>query len=303
MGGLRALASPIAVVALALLLLPASAAAQAPGALKGNPRLASLAIEIWPEYDRPAALVIVRAALAEGVKLPAAVAIRLPLASGGPSAVAYSTTADGNLLNLNYERAPAGEFVAITFVVPERFFQIEFYEPIATALAARSYRYAWPGDLAADRVSVVVQEPAEASAISVEPSLEIFTTGREGLRYRATELGAIEAGKPLPIVVRYTKLDGRPSAELMKPKAVEPPAAAAAPAVSDTWFAGGVRALRAVAWLALAAAPLFFWWVWQRQSPARRSRPTTLPHGACTQCGKPQARGNRFCGSCGTKLA
>ena len=107
-------------------------------------------------------------------------AIRLPLASGGPSAVAYSTTADGNLFNLNYERANAGEFVAITFVVPERFFQIEFYEPIATALSARSYRYAWPGDLAADRVTVVVQEPAEASAISVEPSLEIFTTGQGG---------------------------------------------------------------------------------------------------------------------------
>ena len=284
-------------VALAWLLMPASAAAQAPGALKGNPRLASLAIEIWPEYDRPAALVILRAALAEGVKLPAAVAIRLPLASGGPSAVAYSTIADGNLLNLNYERENPGEFVAITFVVPERFFQIEFYEPIETALSGRSYHYAWPGDLAADRVTVVVQEPAGASAISVEPSLEIFTTSREGLRYRATELGAIEAGKPLPIVVRYTKLDGRPSAELMKSKAGEAPAAA--PTVSETWFPGGVRALRAGAWLALGAAPLFFWWVWRRQSPARRA---TLPHGACTRCGKPQARGNRFCGTCGAKL-
>ena len=211
--------------------------------------------------------------------------------------MAYSATADGNLLNLSYERANADEFVAITFVVPERFFQIEFYEPIATPSRAQ-LPLRWPGDLAADRVSVVVQEPAGASAISVEPNLEIVTTGREGLRYRATELGVLDAGKPLPIVVRYTKLDGRPSAELMKPKAAEAPAAA--PAVSGTSFPGGVRALRAGAWLALAAAPLFFWWVWRRRSPAR---PVTLPHGACTQCGKPQARGNRFCGSCGTKLS
>jgi hypothetical protein len=171
-------------------------------------------------------------------------------------------------------------------------------------LSARSYAYSWPGDLAAERVMVVVQEPAEASAISVEPNLDIFTTGREGLRYRAAELGALEAGKPLPILVRYTKLDARPSAEIMKltPGEAPAPAASAAPAVSGARSPGGVRALRAGAWVAIGAAPLFFWWFWWRRAPARPVRPAPLPHGACTQCGTPQARGNRFCGNCGTKL-
>ena len=90
-GDAAAFAARLRMVALALLLLPALALAQAGGAPKGNPRLASLNIEIWPEYDRPAALVILRGALAEGVKLPAAVTLRLPAASGGPGAVAYST--------------------------------------------------------------------------------------------------------------------------------------------------------------------------------------------------------------------
>jgi hypothetical protein len=311
LGGRNALASRLAAVALAMLLLPAFAIAQPAGALKDNPRLASLSIEIWPEYDRPAALVILKGALAEGVRRPAAVALRLPLASSGPSAVAFSATEDGNLLNLNHARATAGEFIVITFAAPERFFHIEFYEPIATTASARSYRYTWPGDLAAGRVRVVVQEPAQASAISVEPNLEIFTTGQEGLRYRATELGALEAGKLLPIVVRYTKLDVRPSAELMKPKAGDAPAGAGptAPAVSGTRFRGGVRALRAGAWLTIGAALIFIWWVWSRRSPAaparaaRGAREATLPHGACTQCGTPRAAGDRFCRSCGTKLA
>ena len=291
----------LAMVLLVLLLPPKVGVAQTAGAVKANPRLASLGIEIWPEYDRPAALVILRAALAEGVDLPAAVALRLPLASGGPSAVAYSAISEGNLLNLDYERASAGEFVAITFAVPERYFHIEFYEPIATTPSARSYRYTWPGDLAADRVTVVVQEPAEANAISVEPNLGTFTTGQEGLRYRAAELGALEAGKPLPIVVRYTKLDMRPSAELMKTKRGGPAAAAAStvPPVSGARLPGGVRALRVGAWLALGASAIFFWWIWRGRSPARSA---PLPHGACTQCGAPRARGNRFCGSCGTKL-
>jgi hypothetical protein len=302
--GRIALPSSLAAVALVTLLLPAFAAAQTTGAVKANPRLASLSIEIWPEYDRPAALVILRGALAEGVALPAPVTLRLPLASGGPSAVAFSAIADGDLLNLSYARAIAGEFVAITFAAPERFFHVEFYEPIATAPSARSYRYAWPGDLAADRVMVVVQEPAGANAISAEPNLDIFTTGKEGLRYRAAELGALEAGTLLPITVRYTKLDGRTSAEIMKPKPGEAPAAAAAaaPGASAPRSPGGVRALRAGAWLAIGAAPLFFWWFWWRRAPARPVRPAPLPHGACTQCGTPQARGNRFCGNCGTKL-
>ena len=88
-------------LALALMLLPALGLAQGGGVPRANPRLASLNIEIWPEYDRPAALVILRAALAESVKLPATVTLKLPAASGGPSAVAHSTTADGNLLSLD----------------------------------------------------------------------------------------------------------------------------------------------------------------------------------------------------------
>jgi hypothetical protein len=50
---------------LALLLLPTFASAQPTRvAPLRNPDLASLQIEIWPEYDRPAALVILRAAVA-----------------------------------------------------------------------------------------------------------------------------------------------------------------------------------------------------------------------------------------------
>ena len=208
-------------IALALLVLPAFALAQTGGAPKDNPRLASLNIEIWPEYDRPAALVILRGALAEGVKLPAAITLRLPAASGGPGAVAYSATADGNLLNLKHERANSGEFITLKFEVPERFFHVEFYEPIATGAAARTYRYVWPGDLAVERATVVVQEPASASEFTVEPRLEGVSTGQDGLRYRTAELGKLEAGKPLSIALRYTKLDANPS----KPKATEQPAA------------------------------------------------------------------------------
>jgi hypothetical protein len=292
-------------LALALMLLPALGVAQGGGAPKANPRLASLNIEIWPEYDRPAALVILRAALAESVKLPATVTLRLPAASGGPSAVAHSTTADGNLLSLKNERAKAGEFIAVKFETPSRFFHVEFYEPIPTTDAARSFRYIWPGDLAADSVTVIVQEPASATGISVEPRLATLSTGQDGLHYRMADLGALEAGKPFPITVRYSKADAHPSVDTQKPKAPESPAPAAAPAsmpapavaAASSSLPDWALPLAGLALLGLIGAGAILLW-WRRES--RIARPTTR---FCAKCGAPQAADSRFCSTCGAKVA
>lgn len=287
----------LATLALALL-LPALALAQG-AAPKDNPRLASLGIEIWPEYDRPAALVIMKAVLAEGVKLPAAVTLRLPASSGGPSAVAFSTAANGNLLNLEHQRAAAGDYVTLTFSVPERFFHVEFYDPIATGAPARAYGYRWPGDFTADKVTVVVQEPAAASAISVDPALDLSSTGPDGLRYRAADLGALEAGKPLPIMLRYTKADQRTSVEIVKPKAsaAPPPQASvpAAPAAKGDHLAAGALAVFGVIVLALLGILAYVWWQ-RRDSPS-------APRRSCAKCGASQPADNRYCGQCGKKLA
>jgi len=290
------LAAWIATIALAALLLSSSVPAQTGGMPKGNPPLASLAIEIWPEYDRPAALVILRGALVESAKLPTAVTLRLPMDSGGPAALAYSATADGNLMNLKYERASAGEYITLKFDTPERFFHVEFYEPISTTTPARSFRYVWPGDFAVEHPTVAVQEPAAASDLAVEPSLAEASTGKDGLRYRAAELGALKAGQPLPIVVRYTKADPRPSADILKPKAVD---AAPAPAPSLPATASLPNWMYPVAGLVfftLLGAALVAWW-WRRES--RPVRPAGI---ACAKCGTIQTPGNRFCGNCGARI-
>src|SRR3990170_4290140 len=165
-------ASRILTLILAVMLLPAFAAApSARDVAKGKPRLASLQIEIWPEFDRPAAaLVILKGEIAAGVPLPAAVSLRIAAASGGPSAVASSAGLDGNLANLKYDRKDAGEFITLKFETPERVFHIEFYDPLVTSAPGRSYTYAWMGDLPTDRLRVIVQEPATARDLSVQPA-------------------------------------------------------------------------------------------------------------------------------------
>jgi len=303
---LQGLAVRLGMLALALLLLPALASAQEGSTFKGNPRLASLNIEIWPEYDRPAALVILRGALADSVKLPAPVTLRLPKSSGGAAAVAYSATLDGNLLNLKYESAIAGDFITLKFEMPERFFHVEFYEPIATTTPARSFRYIWPGDLATDRVAVVVQEPAAASDIAVEPRLDGTSTGQNGLSYRSGELGALEAGKPLPVTLGYTKADTRSSTDILKPKVSDlpfvttaPPSTGTAPphpAVASAGIPEWVLPLGGLMLLGLLGG-VFVLWRWRRAS-----LPEAPAGRACAKCGAAQAPDNSFCGKCGAKM-
>jgi len=283
-----------ALVLVTLLLVPMLACGQAKDAV----RLSSLSIEIWPEFDRPAARVILRGVIAEGVKLPAAVTLRLPASSEGPAAVAFSSTADGNLLNLRHDKSTAGGFTTVKFDAPERYFHVEFYDSMSTADPARIYTYTWPGDLAVERASVVIQEPAAAQGITTEPPLGNMSSGAGGLTYRTGDLGALPAGKALPITVKYSKTDARPSAEIKGLRTAAPPeAAASAPAAAATPAAGlpvWVIPMAALAVLGVVAALLVFF-MWRRQRAPGSS-------AFCTKCGAPLPAGSNFCGKCGAKL-
>jgi len=283
---------------LALLLVPGPAPAADSGALKTAPRLESLQIEIWPEYDRPSALVILKGELAGDIALPAALALRIPASSGGPAAVAYAAAKTGPLLNLPYDRSAAAGFILLRFAVPGRFFHVEFYDPLATALPERIYKYLWPGDLPVGALQVVLQEPAAASGISVQPDLADASIGTDGLRYRAARLGPAPQGKALPIEIRYAKSDPRTSVEILKAAA---PLSSPAPITSSEEREAFrlFMATAALALLAVGAGLVYFLW-WRP-----RSRPQVAAAGGnfCAKCGHALAAGDRFCSKCGTARA
>jgi hypothetical protein len=285
----------LAALALTLMFVPAIAAgASGGGGAAGNARLDSLQIEIWPEYDRPAALVILRGELAADVGLPAALTLRIPASTGGPTAVAFATAKKARLLNLKYDRSEAGEFIALRFSVPERFFQVEFYDRLATGSSERAYRYLWPGDLPVGWLDLVVQEPAGSSNVSVLPPLAERSTGTDGLQYRSAQLGPASQGKPLPVEVRYTKLDPRVSVEILKLGSTaaftEPGQPPGTKASLWPYVASG-----AVAVLFAAAGTAY--WLWRRRRALAQG-------GArfCAKCGNGVAGGDRFCSGCGAAL-
>jgi hypothetical protein len=285
-------------VVFALLVLPALAAAPAtPGAAQVNPRLASLRIEIWPEFDRQAALIILKGELSPDTPLPAEVSLRIPASSGGPSAVAFANAAGSELLNLQHKVTRTGNYSTLQFAAPQRFFHVEYYDALATGSSVRTYTYVWPGDLAVDRLSVTLQEPAATSDVSVLPDLGPGTAGADGLFYRTLDLGAYEAGKQLPVAIRYAKADSRTSVEILKlnTPAAKFPGPAASIENRPVWWTALV-----IAAAGLTAGLAALWWVWRRRKAASVVQPAMA--GFCSRCGNALAPGNRYCSSCGAPV-
>jgi len=291
----------LATFVLGLVLMPAFAAGpQGGGAAKSDALLESLQIEIWPEYDRPAALVILRAELAADVGLPADVSLRIPASSGGPAAVAYATEKKGRLLKLAHEQSAAADFIVLRFTVPTRFFHVEFYDRAARGTSVRSYKYLWPGDLPVSWLDVVVQEPAGASNVSILPELVEKATGSDGLVYRSAQLGPFKRGTPLPIEIQYTKTDPRTSVEMLKLNVPAPAAQADIPPVPQQSSGFSPTLLGAAALLAATTLGVvgFLWWSRRPRSSAGSAGGA----GFCSKCGNKVTASDRFCSKCGAAL-
>jgi hypothetical protein len=271
-----------------------------------------LDIAVWPEFDRSAALVILRAEIAEDVGLPGAVSLRIPASSGGPGALAYAASADGQLLNLVYQRSDAQDFITLTFSTPERFFQVEFYDPMAVATTDRSYTYTWPGDLTVDKLSVELQEPAAATGLTVQPELGPGEVRPDGLTSRQADLGAFGAGQTLAIDVRYQKSDSRTSAEIL---GLETGAPTAGGTGSDEGVPVWLVALLAVVVLAVCAGGIVLWRWRERQTVTAAGRATRAARrrekatgqresgtNFCPQCGAALRARDRFCPECGSAV-
>lgn len=271
-------------------------------------RLASLEIGIWPEYDRPEALVILRGELAPGAQLPATVSLRIPASSGGPSAVASTATEGGMLTTRRYELTDEEDHLLLTVATPEPFFQVEFYDSLPTATSDRAYTYVWPGDLATDQLSVRVQEPAGSTNLTVEPDLGPGSIQPDGLVYHEAQMGAFEVGESLTITVRYQKTDLRTSVEVLD--GTQGPD-------SDNGLPSWLLPAAIAAVVIVAVGSAAFWRAQRRpvqvateatRRPRQRGRSASSaggvssPQAFCTQCGHQLGPDDRYCPRCGTEV-
>lgn len=288
-----------------LLLPPALVHAQQP--LKLN----ILEVELWPEYDRPSVLVILHLTLDASVSLPVEVEVRIPLAAE-VNAVA-SRDIDGQLLNVTHTNETRDNWQIIRTQIALAELQIEYYDnTLKFDGSQRSFNYQWPGDFQVARAMVILQQPVDASDVTVTPGpVTSQNSTVDGLTYFYKEVGGLNAGQNFELEIGYQKSSDRLTIEAMTVSPSEPLPAEEADENNNFLWA---IVLGTLGLLLIIGGILWYWRTSQQEvAPRRRSRGRATSRMAsarseagegvyCQQCGRRASSGDRFCRSCGTRL-
>ncbi|MBN1450986.1 MAG: zinc ribbon domain-containing protein [Anaerolineales bacterium] len=281
-----------------LLLIPVPTDAQ------GQAALDTLTVQLWPEFDQPAMLVIYDFTLTESTSLPVDVTLRIPT-DATLIAVAYAPT--GNLLNVPYQEPyEEGGWQVLTLTVDTAAaYHIEYYAPLTRTDAQREYVYLWPGDYAVETFNVSVKVPVDTTEITTDPQMR--SVAPEGSAQTSLEWGTanLEAGEQLPIKLTYTRTSDQLSVSNQPLETgVVDESTRGRVSLSNylPYILGGLGVLLIV------GGGIYFWQTSQGKSKPRkrhRSREQDEEDGEniyCHQCGKRAQSGDRFCRTCGTRL-
>jgi hypothetical protein len=271
------------------------------------PSLSTLEISLWPEFDRPEVLVIYRGLFEEGTPLPVPVELRIPVGVGQPTAVAY-VGEDGQRFNQQYTSRTEDDWLIVSFELGELGFQLEYYDELPVdSTGQRQYTYSYTADYPVTEMTMELQEPPSAEAISLDPPADSSTTASDGLVYHRLDVGALEQGEEQSWTLAYQK-DNSDLTVAMFSQA-EPPAPTPAPASGND----STVLIFLVAFVTLIAVGAAAFWLGGRTQPM--SQPTLPGSGGrkrrgSGRGGQPQRQqsagsdGNdaMFCRQCGTKL-
>jgi len=276
---------------------------------EGGVRFSAVKIDIWPEFDRPAVLVIEHLALASDVVLPAELTVRIP-SQATVNAVA-SIEVGGALVNVDYDQQIQGDWAVISLSATTRDIQIEYYNELIKQGSARHYSFLWPGDYAVDSFTIQFQMPVEASDLQATPALPNSSVGADGLTYYTSEFGSLAAEQTITLEVTYQKATDTLSAPSLNVQPAENPANAIG-RVTLTQYVPWVLGILGVILIlfSLVAGVLYWQGRWRISGGVRRQRHASRPEKTggeseeiyCHQCGRRAQPGDLFCRACGTRL-
>ncbi len=279
--------------------LPYSAQAQQPI------KLATLQVQLWPEYDQPSMLVIYDFKLPDGIKLPVNVSIGLPQ-DANLVAVA-SVTTDGRLINTDYvgPTVDTDRQIVIIQIQSQVTYHLEYYEPISKSGGRRDFTYLWAGDYPVDDLTVSVRVPVDTNNIITNPIMK-STQNADGADFLIKDFGPWDAGQQFVLQVNYTKTTdnltvSQPSVQPSQPVGSNTPGRLVLANYLPYVFGGLGLAL-------ILGGVVFFWQSSRGGKSPRRKRGHAVGGNEkesgvyCSQCGARARVGDRFCRVCGTKL-
>lgn len=275
-------------------------------------RIASLRVDVWPEFDRPAVLVIYHITLAADTSLPAVLNLRVPV-QAMVNAVAVVDPSLG-LLIADYNRTVAGDWATLTITTTTLEVQVEYYDALVKTGTSRQVVYEWPGDMAVEAFSVVFQNPAGAVNLSLDPAPASSQRDQYDLLNYVTDTVSLAVGETFTLTASYEKADDELSIASMP---VEPAApleeTSGQVAWNDVlpWVLGGLGLVLIILGLLVLFGFLSGtrWRVRKngKGRPARHSsREAKIAKESdqvyCNECGRRAQPGDQFCRSCGTRL-
>ena len=292
---------------LLLLLVPATVT-QAQTAVT----LQSLEVELWPDYDETAVLVLLTGTLPANTPLPATLTIPLP--EGADFNVVARITPDDVMTDQGV--APQVTADQVTFNMPDNRFRVEYYQPYIASNTQRTFTFSWQSDMAVEQMTVTVQQPIAATDMRLIPAAASVNEGQDGLTYHSLPNQAIAAGDTYAVEVDYTMSVPQLTVSFSSPDPVttneELPFLDAVPVEESgvnwqIWLIGlGV--------LILVGTAVYYFASNRTATQSRPVRPkpqrsSPKPQGAskgkanyCRQCGDALTAGDKFCRNCGTAV-
>jgi len=262
----------------------------------------SLAVELWPHYDRASVLVLLTGALPANTKLPAAVTLPFP-DTAQLNAAARIDKSDGQMKDDIFSVLGPGN---ITFALPDLRFRLEYYLPYEVNNDQRTFDFSWLADLSVNRFQVRVQQPAFASSLTTVPTTENVFKAQDGLTYYTFPVQSVPAGQSFSVHVDYTMATDKLSIETLAPpktRVQEP----GLPSISK----GEVGIKWPVAAVVVSGIILVILSVWliatyrarsNRHIPRHEKGKIKSPSRFCSDCGNPIGKDDGFCSQCGSAL-
>jgi len=263
----------------------------------------SLAIDIWPDYDKASVLVLLTGTLPGDTRFPASVTLPLP-ETAKLNAVARIDPSDETMKDdIFSNKNPSG---TLTFITPDLRFRVEYYLPYNANNNQRSFDYTWLADIAVNQFQLKVQQPIASESLKTNPAAGNVSKGGDGFDYHTFSPRTIPARQPFSLHVEYNMTTSQLSVERMSPSntGIQTPGLSAT-ATGDT----GINwPMVAIVTGVLVIIVVLVWQISSRRPSSNTAKPI---HAGlekqsqakfCHNCGVPVKKTDKYCSGCGTAL-
>ena len=267
--------------------------------------LSLVSVDIWPEYDQPAVLMIYRITLAPETSLPASLSLRIP--SGAQiNAVAVVDPIKG-LVNTPYDSSIQGQWSVLKIPTNSLQVQVEYYTPLAKDGINRHIVFEWPGDYVLDTLEANFLRPLEAGSVTISLPPIDTSPGQDGLTNYRVRAVSLAADQSFTLKIDYQRNTDALSISSLPVQAVTTPGPDTPGHISMT---GILPLILAGIGMLLIVAGIIGFVVWQRGAQGSQLARVRVAKGEenedefiyCHQCGKRAQPGDIFCRTCGTRL-